>query len=261
MAHRIDSVLSGEDVVMTNTRDLTGKVALITGASRGIGRAVALALAEAGADIAVNYHSQENEAEQVRSQVERYARRCITVRANVSVVADVARMIETVEAALGAVTILVNNAGIARPQALEQITEADWDEIIDVNLKSVFLVTQAVLPNMRAMKWGRIINMSSAATQLGGIIGPHYTASKAGILGLTHAYASLLAGNGITVNAITPALIETEMIAGNPQARPERIPVGRLGTTEEVAEVVVMLARNGYITGQTINVNGGLYMS
>jgi 3-oxoacyl-[acyl-carrier protein] reductase len=246
---------------MTNPHDLTGKVALVTGGNRGIGRAVAFALAEAGADIAINYHNREREAEQVRSQVESYGRRCVTVPANVAVAADVARMVEAVEGRLGAVSILVNNAGIARPQAVEEITEADWDEIVDVNLKSVFLVTQAVLPNMRAAKWGRIINMSSAAARLGGIIGLHYTASKAGILGLTHSYALLLAGEGITVNAIAPALIETEMIAGNPQARPERIPVGRFGTTEEVAEVVVMLARNGYITGQTINVNGGVYMS
>ncbi|MCL5738312.1 MAG: 3-oxoacyl-ACP reductase FabG [Bacteroidetes bacterium] len=247
--------------MMTNTRNLTDKVALVTGGNRGIGRAVVRALAEAGADIALNYHSRESEADQVRSLVESYGRRCVTVRADVSVAADVSRMVKSVEGMLGAVTILVNNAGIARPQPLEEITEEDWDEIIDVNLKSVFLVTQAVLPDMRAARWGRIINMSSAATQLGGIIGPHYTASKAGILGLTRSYASQLAREGITVNAIAPALIETEMIAGNPQARPERIPVGRFGTSEEVAEVVVMLALNGYITGQTISVNGGLYMS
>lgn len=252
--------LGGIDRVK-NTNDLNGKVALVTGASRGIGRAVALALAEAGADVAVNYHNRESEAEQVRSQVEGYDRRCITVRANVALASDVARMVAAIGDELGAVTILVNNAGIAHPQDLEEISEADWDETIDVNLKSVFLVTQAVLPNMRAVKWGRIINMSSASTQLGGIIGPHYTASKAGILGLTHAYASLLAGEGITVNAISPALIETEMIADNPRARPERIPVGRFGRVEEVAEAVVMLARNEYITGQTINVNGGAYMS
>ena len=245
----------------TNTHDLTGRVALVTGGGRGIGRAVALALAEAGADIAVNYHSRESEAGQVKSQVESYGCRCITVRADVSVAADVSRMVQRVEEELGAVSILVNNAGIARAQSLEEITEKDWDEIIDVNLKSVFLVTQAVLPKMRAAKWGRIINLSSAAVQLGGIIGPHYTASKAGVLGLTHSYASLLAREGITVNAVAPALIETDMIAGNPQARPERIPAGRFGTAEEVAEAVVMLARNGYITGQTINVNGGLYMS
>ena len=169
-------------------------------------------------------------------------------------------MVNAVERELGAITILVNNAGIARPQIREEITEEDWNQVMDINLKSVFLVTQAVLPSMRSRKWGRIINMSSAASQLGGIIGPHYAASKAGILGLTHFYASLLTGEGITVNAIAPALIETEMIAGNPQARPERIPIGRFGTPEEVAEVVVMLTRNGYITGQTINVNGGLYM-
>lgn len=246
--------------MMSNT-DLMGRVALVTGGNRGIGRAISLALAKSGVDVVINYRSRESEAGQVASQVKSYGRRCITVRADVSVSADVSRMVQGVEEELGTVSILVNNAGIARPQALEKITEKDWDEIIDANLKSVFLVTQAVLPGMRAAKWGRIINLSSVAAQLGGIIGPHYTASKAGVLGLTHAYASLLAGEGITVNAIAPALIETEMIAGNPQARPERIPVGRFGTAEEVAEAVLMLAENGYITGQTINVNGGLYMS
>lgn len=245
---------------MTNT-DLTGRITLVTGGDRGIGRAISLALAQAGSDIAINYHSRESDAKQVSSQVESYGRRCIAVRADVSVFADVSRMVRYVEEELGAVSLLVNNAGIARPQALEKITEKDWDEIIDVNLKSVFLVTQAVLPRMRAAKWGRIINLSSVAVQLGGIIGPHYTASKAGVLGLTHAYASLLAGEGITVNALAPALIETEMIAGNPHARPERIPVGRFGTAEEVAEAVLMLVCNAYITGQTININGGLYMS
>jgi 3-oxoacyl-[acyl-carrier protein] reductase len=247
--------------MLTNTRDLTGRVALVTGGSRGIGRAVSLALAEAGAEIAVNYHSREREAEEVLSRVQSYGRRCIKVRADVSVAADASRMVKSVEEELGAVTILVNNAGIARPRRLEEITEEDWDTTIDVNLKSVFLVTQAVLPNMRAGRWGRIINISSTAIQLGGIVGPHYTASKAGIWGLTHAYASQLTGEGITVNAIAPALIETEMLTGSLKATPERIPVGRFGTAEEVADVVLMLARNGYITGQTINVNGGLYFS
>jgi 3-oxoacyl-[acyl-carrier protein] reductase len=246
---------------MTDTSDLTGKVALVTGASRGIGRAVAVALAEAGADVAVNYRSREGEAEQVRSKVEAFGRRCIVVRADVSKAADVTRMVLAVEDALGTVAILVNNAGIARSKAFQEITEADWDETMDVNLKSVFLVTQAVLPNMRAMKWGRIINISSTAAQVGGVIGPHYTASKAGILGLTRSYASLFTKDGITVNAIAPALIETEMIADNPKIRPELIPIGRFGTGEEVAEVAVMLACNSYITGQTMNVNGGLYMS
>ncbi len=246
---------------MTDTHDLTGKVALVTGASRGIGRAVALALAEAGADVAVNYRHREKDAEQVRSRVEKFGRRSITVQADVSKAGDVIRMVEAVESALGTVLILVNNAGIARAKAWQEITEADWDETMDVNLKSVFLVTQAVLPGMLAAKWGRIINISSTAAQVGGVIGPHYTASKAGILGLTRSFASLLIKDGVTVNTIAPALIETEMIADNPNIRPEMIPIGRFGTGEEVAGVAVMLARNAYITGQTMNVNGGLYMS
>jgi len=246
---------------MTDTHDLTGKVALVTGASRGIGRAVALALAEAGADVAVNNRHREKDAEQVRSGVEKFGRRSITVQADVSKAGDVIRMVEAVESALGAVLILVNNAGTARAKAWQEITEADWDETMDVNLKSVFLITQAVLPGMRAANWGRIINISSTAAQVGGVIGPHYTASKAGILGLTRSFASLLIKDGVTVNTIAPALIETEMIADNPNIRPEMIPIGRFGTGEEVAGVAVMLARNAYITGQTMNVNGGLYMS
>ncbi len=241
--------------------DLEHRVALVTGGDRGIGRATALALAAAGADIAVNYHSGERNAFEVCAAIESMGRRCIAVRADVSAADAVSRMVKDVEDGLGQIDILVNNAGIARPQAGDEIGEGDWDQTIAVNLKSVFLVTRAVVPGMRVRRWGRIVNMSSAAAQLGGIVGPHYTASKAGILGLTHSYAALLASEGITVNAVAPALIDTEMLAGNPRAaRPEAIPVGRFGTPQEVAEVVVMLARNGYITGQTINVNGGLYM-
>jgi len=170
-------------------------------------------------------------------------------------------MVETVQQRLGEIDILVNNAGIGRPQPLSEITERDWDEVVAINLKSMFLVTQAVLPGMRSRRWGRIINLSSVAAQLGGVVGPHYAASKAGALGLTHSYATLLAKEGITANAIAPALIGTEMVTQNPNARPDLIPLGRLGTVEEVAGVAVMLASNGYITGQTINVNGGWYMS
>jgi 3-oxoacyl-[acyl-carrier protein] reductase len=248
-------------MMTTNTPDLTGRIALVTGSSRGIGRAIALAFAEAGADIAVNYRSRETEAKQVCAQVENHGSRCVIVRADVSVASDVARMMTSVEGALGPVSILVNNAGIARPQAVEEITEADWDDVIDVNLKSAFLVTQAVLPRMRAAKWGRIINLSSVAAQTGGTVGPHYAASKAGILGLTHSYALLLAKEGVTVNAIAPGLIETEMSASIPEVRPERIPIGRFGTPREIADVALMLVRNGYISGQTVNVNGGLYKS
>ncbi len=239
---------------------LTDKIALVTGASRGIGRAIAIGLAEAGADVAVNYRSHEEDAWYTCNRIETLGRRAVAVQADVSVAGDVARLIATVETVLGPVSILVNNAGVTRPQPLQEITEADWDEIVAVNLKSVFLVTQAVLPRMRASKWGRIINLSSVAAQTGGVVGPHYAASKAGILGLTHSYANLLAKEGITANAIAPALIETEMVTSNPNARPDLIPVGRFGTVEETADVAVMLARNGYITGQTVNVNGGWYM-
>jgi 3-oxoacyl-[acyl-carrier protein] reductase len=241
--------------------DLTGKVALVTGASRGIGRATAVALARAGADVAVNFRTHEAEAKEVCSQIEGCGRRAVAVKADVSIAGEVAALVESVVRQLGDISILVNNAGITRPQPLETITEQDWDEIITVNLKSMFLVTQAVLPGMRTRRWGRIINLSSVAAQVGGIVGPHYAASKAGVLGLTNSYAALLAKEGITVNAIAPALIETDMTSVNPKARADLIPVGRMGTSAETAEIVVMLVRNGYITGQTINVNGGWYMS
>jgi 3-oxoacyl-[acyl-carrier protein] reductase len=241
--------------------DLTGKVALVTGASRGIGRAVALALAEAGADLAVNYRARESAALKVCAAIEGLKRRALPLRADVAVAAEVAAMVDVIEADLGQVDILVNNAGIVSAKPLPEISEADWDEMLAVNLKGAFLVTQRVLPGMRARRWGRIINLSSVAAQTGGITGPHYAASKAGLVGLTHSYARHLFKEGITVNAISPALIETEMVTGNLQASPDFIPVGRFGAPEEVAAVAVLLARNGYITGQTINVNGGWYMS
>lgn len=237
--------------------DITGRIALVTGASRGIGRAIAVALASAGADVVVNFLKNAEEAQAVQAQILQLGRRCITVQADVSLASEVVQLANEVQSQLGAVDILVNNAGIARPQALEEIAESDWDEIIDVNLKSCFLVTQAFLPAMRSRKWGRIINLSSVAAQIGGVVGPHYAASKAGMLGLTHYYARYLASEGITANAIAPALIETDMTRTNLRAAVENIPVGRFGSVDEVSEVAVLLAKNGYITGQTINVNGG----
>jgi len=155
----------------------------------------------------------------------------------------------------------VNNAGKILIQSIEQMREEDWNEMIAVNLTSCFLVTQAVLPGMRARHWGRVINISSVAAQAGSIVGVHYATYKAGMLGLTRSYARVLAKEGITVNAITPALVATEMVTSNPVAKPDMIPVGRFGEIEEVADVALMLAGNAYITGQTINVNGGYYMS
>jgi 3-oxoacyl-[acyl-carrier protein] reductase len=241
--------------------DLKGKIALITGASRGIGAGAAIALANSGADVAVNYRNRDREAEAICEQISALGRRAVPIQTDVSQAAAVRKMISEIEQQLGTISILVNNAGIARQQPIEEITEKDWDEIMDTNLKSAFLVTQAVLPRMREQRWGRIINMSSVAAQTGGVIGPHYAASKAGMIGITHSLANLLTKEGVTVNAIAPALIETEMITSNAKASPSRIPVGRFGSVEEVASVVVLLATNGYITGQTINVNGGWYQA
>jgi 3-oxoacyl-[acyl-carrier protein] reductase len=241
--------------------ELHGRVALVTGASRGIGRSIALALAEAGADVAVNYRASAGAACELEQRILALGRRAVIVEADVSKASEVERLVRTAEERLGAIDVLVNNAGIARAQELADITEQDWDELIAANLKSCFLVTQAVLPGMRARRWGRIVNISSVAAHLGGVVGPHYAASKAGMLGLTHYYAAVLAADGITANAISPALIDTDMVRANPKATPARIPVGRFGEVDEVASVVVMLAGNAYITGQTIHVNGGWYMS
>jgi 3-oxoacyl-[acyl-carrier protein] reductase len=246
---------------MEMKRELSERVALITGASRGIGRAAAVALAAAGVKVVINFRTREAEAQKTLAQVQESGGQGMVLGADVGIASEVADLIATAESALGPIGILVNNAGISRPQPLEEISEWDWDEVLAANLKSMFLVTQAVLPGMRRRRWGRIINLSSVAAQLGGVIGPHYAASKAGVLGLTHSYAALLAGEGITVNAIAPALIETEMVTSNPKARPNLIPVGRFGTVEEVADVILMLIGNGYLTGQTISVNGGWYMT
>ena len=241
--------------------EIKGRVALITGASRGIGRATALALAEAGVDVAVNYRSHERDAAEVVAAVEALGRRAVSIQADVSRAEEVAALVRKTNELLGPIAILVNNAGVTRPQPWAEISEQDWSELIGQNLTSAFLVSQAVLPTMVQAGWGRVIMMSSVAAQLGGVVGPHYAASKAGMIGLMHGYAANLARTGVTVNAVAPALIETDMLAGNLRGRREMIPVGRFGQVEEVADVVLMLARNGYVTGQTISVNGGWYMS
>ena len=163
--------------------NLTGKIALVTGGNRGIGAACSLALAKAGCDVAINFRTRIKEAQEIEAQVRALGRRAVAVQADVSQSAAVAAMVQVIERELGTVGILVNNAGIARRQKIEDITEADWDEILDVNLKSAFLVTQAVPPRMREQHWGRIINMSSVAAQLGGVVGPHYACRRRGCTG------------------------------------------------------------------------------
>jgi 3-oxoacyl-[acyl-carrier protein] reductase len=242
-------------------KDLKNRVALVTGGSRGIGAGIAVALATAGADVAVNYREQGAAAQSVCAEIDALGRKAIAVQADVSRADEITRMVSELESSLGPVDILVNNAAIAQPRPFEEITETEWDEILRVNLKSVFLVTQAVIAGMRKRKWGRIINLSSVAAQTGGAVGAHYAASKAGIIGLTHSCAWSFIKDGITVNAIAPALIETDMVTSNPNASPRLIPMGHFGKVDDVASIAVMLAGNKYITGQTISVNGGWYMT
>ena len=222
--------------------DLTGRIALVTGASRGIGAAIALSLADAGASIAVNYRERATEADAVARAITAIGRRAVTVPADVSDSAAVAAMIRAVAANLGPIDILINNAGVGLIRGIDDLTEADFDQTIAVNLKSVFLCTQAVLPHMRAQHWGRIVNISSGAARGAGGVGPHYNASKAGMEGLTRGYAARLVTQGITVNAVAPSLIETDMVRSGLAASPSRIPLGRFGSSEEVAQVVLMLS-------------------
>ncbi|MGO9453994.1 MAG: 3-oxoacyl-ACP reductase family protein [Candidatus Binataceae bacterium] len=239
--------------------DLNGKIALVTGGSRGIGRAIAIALAEAGADVAVNYKENKSAADEVVAEITKGGRRAIAIGADVAEPKQVESMIAGITSRLGEIAILVNNAGIARARRLEEVDLATFDEAINVNLRSAFLVTSAVLPAMRRNQWGRLIFISSTAANVGGVVGPHYAASKAGMIGLMHSYASQLVKAGITANVISPALVDTDMVRSDLRITPARIPVGRFGRPEEIAEIAVMFARNGYITGQSINVNGGLY--
>ncbi len=238
---------------------LKDKIALVTGASRGIGWACAVALGQEGAVIAVNYRERENEAAESCRLIEAAGGRTFPVRADVSKAAEVAALLKKIAVDAGPVSVLVNNAGVSTKRSLDDATEADFDEAVTVNLKSAFLLTQAALPAMRETGWGRIVNISSNAAFTGGGTGPHYVASKAGMTGLTHAYAALLAGEGITVNAVAPGVIETEMIA-NRYSTP-RAPVGRFGRAEEVAGAVVMFVRTSYITGQTLVISGGMYLN
>ncbi|HYX04229.1 MAG TPA: SDR family NAD(P)-dependent oxidoreductase [Reyranella sp.] len=237
---------------------LKGRVALVTGGSRGIGRAIAISLAEAGAAVAVNYLQKADEADKVVEHIVASGGLATAIGADVSQSAEVAGMIGAVESALGPIDVLVNNAGIALMRSVDDLSEEDFDRTIAVNLKSVFLCTQAVVPGMRARKWGRIVNISSGAARGAGGVGPHYNASKAGLEGLTRGYAARLVKDGISVHAVAPSLIETDMVRQGLASAASRIPLGRFGTAEECAQVMMMLIGNAYMTGQTVALSGGL---
>ena len=236
---------------------LRGRTVLVTGGSRGIGAAISRALAEAGAAVAINYRERSEEANRLADALRKTGVHTITVAADVSQPEAVTKMVDVVTSEFGAVDILINNAGIAITRGIDDLSETDFDRTISVNLKSVFLCTQAVLPLMRAQKWGRIVNISSGAARGAGAIGPHYNASKAGVEGLTRGYAARLVKEGITVNAVAPSLIETDMMKGQ-ENLVGRIPLGRFGKAEEVATAVMMLIDNPYMTGQTIAMSGGM---
>ncbi|HSJ27226.1 MAG TPA: SDR family NAD(P)-dependent oxidoreductase [Acidimicrobiia bacterium] len=239
--------------------ELEGKVALVTGAAGGMGRAIALALAERGATLALN----DRDASLMTSF--RAGADTVFVAADVTDRAQVAAMMQTVADRFGTVDILVNNAGVLRPTKIVDIDEDEWDFVVDVNLKGTFLCSQAVIPEMRAKGWGRIVNLSSTAGKnVSTMGGAHYTAAKAGILGLTRHIASEVARDGITVNAVCPGLIDTDMTRGTITAEQARayadsFPIPRLGLPDEVAELIAFLAtdRAAYITGASLDINGG----
>lgn len=245
---------------------LNGKVALVTGASRGIGRSVALALAEAGADIAVNFAGQSAAAEEVASSIRAMGRRALVVQADVANGEQAGEMVKTIVENLGSLDILVNNAGITRDNLLLRMKESDWDAVLNINLKGAFNCTKAATRYMLKSKWGRIINMASVVGLIGNPGQANYVASKAGLIGFTKAVARELGSRKITCNAVAPGFITTDMTAelppGNKEKMLEQVPLGRFGQPEEVAALVVFLASEaaGYITGQVVALDGGMTM-
>lgn len=245
---------------------LDGKTAVVTGASRGIGRAIALELAKEGANIVVNYSGSKEKADQVVKEIEELGVKAISVQANVSDSESVQNLMNTAIETFGSIDILVNNAGITRDNLLMRMKEDEWDDVINTNLKGVFLATKAVTRQMMKQRAGRIINISSVVGVLGNAGQANYVAAKAGVIGLTKTTARELASRNILVNAVAPGYIGTEMTESLPEdvkkTISEQIPIAKIGNPEQVAKAVAFLASDdaSYITGQTLHVDGGLYM-
>jgi len=244
---------------------LSGRVALVTGGSRGIGRAICEALADAGAAVAINYQGSERAAREVAKEIWEAGGAAEIFQADVSQREEVQRMKKQVLARFGRVDLLVNNAGITRDRTFVRMDEEAWAAVLSVNLNGVFYCTKAFLDGMLERRYGRIVHISSIVGQTGNYGQANYAAAKAALLGLTKTLAKELATKGITVNAVAPGFIETEMVAAVPEETRgkivKQIPMGRLGTAQEVAKGVVFLLSDdaSYITGQTLNVNGGMY--
>jgi 3-oxoacyl-[acyl-carrier protein] reductase len=241
-------------------RFFDGRVALVTGGSGGIGGAICRGLAGAGAAVVVGYHRGEERAAAVMREIEGAGGQAIALGADLRDPQAPEELVDRTEAALGAVDLLVANAGIVRPAPFHEVDAAAWDETLAINLRAPFLLARRVVAGMRARRFGRILFVSSVAGFTGGIVGPHYAASKAGLHGLTHHLATRTAPDGVTVNALAPALIEdTNMLPGPAGELSKRVPAGRLGRPEEVADLALAILRNGYLTNQVVGLDGGMY--
>ncbi|MGH7849123.1 MAG: 3-oxoacyl-ACP reductase family protein [Thermodesulfobacteriota bacterium] len=251
--------------MLEQMHDLSGKVAIVTGGSRGIGRAICLALAEAGADILLNYSRSDKEADKVKKEIEKFGRKCVTVRANVGNFQQAQGLGKAVMSHFGKVDILVNNAGINRDRTLKRMTFEQWNEVIQTNLSSVFNCTKAVIDPL-SERGGVIISISSIIGEMGNLGQCNYASTKAGIIGFTKTMARELAKSNIRVNAIAPGFVETDMLGTVPEDIRDQIKkeiaLGRFGTPEEIAMSVVYLCSTaaGWITGVTLRINGGHYI-
>ncbi|NPV43081.1 MAG: 3-oxoacyl-[acyl-carrier-protein] reductase [Firmicutes bacterium] len=247
-------------------KELSGRIAVVTGGSRGIGKAIALELAENGANVVINYSKDSKGAQEVAENLRNKGIDCLTIKANVSFASEVENMVETIIEKYGRIDILVNNAGITRDSLLARMKEKDWDDVIDINLKGVYNCTKSVVKIMMKQRWGRVVNISSVVGITGNPGQTNYSAAKAGIIGFTKSCARELASRGITVNAVAPGFIRTDMTDKlRNEIRKElesKIPLGRLGKPEDVAHTVLFLvsSKADYITGQVINVDGGMVM-